>query len=369
MYEDFAPKLARLMTEYSQPVEPGQFVVIRGTLPAKSLILALYEGVLRRGGHPHIWIEFTEIEELFFELASDEQLAFVDPVLKARYNTPDIVYWMVADENTNYLGASDPARRAIHNSKVRKPLRDIALRREAEGLSRWCGVAWPTYAKAQAAGMGLRAFTRFVYEACGLNQDDPVAYWQAFRDRQQVLVDWLSGKKHATVQGPGIDMTFDFQDRVWVNCCGKGNLPDGEIFIGPVEDSVNGRVEFNMPSQFWGEGFYGVELTFKDGVVIEASVEQGEDRFLALIDTDEGARRLGEFAIGTNPFIQSYMGHPLYDEKIGGTIHMALGFSIPESKGANESAIHFDMVHDMRAGGEIHIDGELFYKAGEFMVE
>jgi len=196
-----------------------------------------------------------------------------------------------------------------------------------------------------------------------------VAYWQAFRAKQERLVSWLKGKKHAEVKGPGIALSFDFTDRPWVSCHGDHNFPDGEIFTTPLEDTMSGTVEFNYPCVYLGNEVQGVRLRFERGVAVEASASKREDFLLSQLNLDPGARRLGEFAIGTNMGIQQFTGETLFDEKIGGTIHMALGKSIEEALGTNNSAIHWDMVHAMRDGGEITVDGELFYQNGEFVSE
>jgi len=216
--------------------------------------------------------------------------------------------------------------------------------------------------------MGLLAYTEFMYKACALDQTDPVAHWKAMRARQDRLVAWLKGKKHAEVKGPGIEMSFDFTDRPWVNCWGDKNFPDGEVFTSPIENSVNGHVEFNFPTMFGGREVNGVKFTFKDGRIVEASAAKNEDYLLTQLDIDAGARSLGEFAVGTNMGIQRFTGEVLFDEKIGGSIHMAIGHGIGESGGVNESVIHWDMVHSMKNGGEIYIDGELFYRNGDFVV-
>jgi aminopeptidase len=212
------------------------------------------------------------------------------------------------------------------------------------------------------------AYTRFIYEACALHLPDPVAYWTNLRDRQLKLVEYLKDKREVLVKGPGIELRFNFEGRLWASAHGNENFPDGEIYTGPVEDSVNGYVRFNLPTIYGGHEVTGVYLVFRDGAVVEASADKGEDFLLSQLDADEGARRLGEFAIGTNDGIQEVTGSTLFDEKIGGTIHMALGQSYPETNGVNESAVHWDMVHGMKDGGEIHIDGKLFYQAGEFKV-
>jgi aminopeptidase len=188
------------------------------------------------------------------------------------------------------------------------------------------------------------------------------------RDKQTRIADYLKNKKHAEIKGPGIDMSFDFAERPWVSCHAELNFPDGEIFTSPIEDSVNGTVEFNMRTIYGGRELNGIQFTFKDGVVVEASAKKGEDFLMSQLDLDEGARRLGEFAIGTNYGVDRVTGSTLFDEKIGGSIHMAIGHSIPQSKGVNVSNVHWDMVHGMQDGGQIIVDGELIYENGEFII-
>lgn len=242
------------------------------------------------------------------------------------------------------------------------------MQRIGEGSLRWTYFPFPTESMAQEAEMSLLDYTEFVYNACAFNVDDPVRHWQEVSAKQQKLVDYLADKSHARIVGPDIDLTFDFSGRKWINCNGVMNFPDGEIFTGPVEDSVNGRVKFNMRTVYMGRSVDGVELEFKDGKVVNASAEKNEEWLMSQLDLDEGARRLGEFAIGTNFGIQEITGNTLFDEKIGGSIHMAVGRSIPESLGTNMSMVHWDMVHGMESG-EIYIDDELFYSHGEFKVE
>jgi aminopeptidase len=262
----------------------------------------------------------------------------------------------------------DPARVA-KSQKGNRPIIEKYFERINDKSLNWNITAWPTQASAQEAEMGLNAYADFVYRACGLDQADPVAYWTNFRERQTRLTDWLQGKKHAEVRGPGVELSFDFTDRPWVSCHGTVNFPDGEIFTSPIENSMNGYVEFNYPSMFGGREVNGTRLVFKDGRCVEASAKKNEEYLLSQLDMDDGSRCLGEFAIGTNMGIQKFTGEILFDEKIGGTFHMALGEGIAESGGLNKSAIHWDMIHGMRDGGEVYIDGELFYKSGEFVVE
>ena len=216
--------------------------------------------------------------------------------------------------------------------------------------------------------MSLSDYADFVYGACLVDQDDPQEQWWALSDRQQQLIDWLAGKDEVRVQGPHVDLTLSIAGRSWVNSNGRKNMPSGEIFTGPVEESVNGWVEFSFPAIYAGREVEGIALRFVAGRVANASARKNEAFLLETLDIDAGARFLGEFAIGTNDGIKQFTKSILFDEKIGGTIHMAMGNGYPETGSKNKSALHWDMICDMRAGGKIWVDGELFYDAGRFMV-
>jgi aminopeptidase len=367
MYTDLAPKLAKLLVEYSVAVQEGDVVYVTASVEAAPLLQALYGAILDAGGHPLFNVGLPGLGEIFFEKASDAQLDWLDPRFAVVVEQADVYMVIKADTNTKAMSTVDPQKMARAQQSMQASIQRWS-ERMGSGAMRYGLCQWPTNAIAQEAEMGLLAYTKFVYEACALDRDDPVAYWLEFHDRQERLINWLAGKQRAEVKGPGIDLSFSFADRVWVNCDGKKNMPDGEIFTGPVEDSVNGTIAFSYPTIYQGREVTGVTLTFKDGVVVEASAEKNEDHLLAQLDSDEGARRMGEFAIGTNFGVKNFTGNTLFDEKIGGTIHMALGRSIAESKGVNQSTVHWDIVHGMQDGGEIWIDGELFYRGGEFMV-
>jgi aminopeptidase len=227
---------------------------------------------------------------------------------------------------------------------------------------------FPTNAFAQDAEMSLEEFEDYVYRTTYADTGDPIAAWQAVHDRQQRLVDWLKGKKDVVVKGPNVDMTLSIDGRTFINSDGKHNMPSGEIFTGPVEDSVNGWVRFTYPAVTHGREVEGIELRFEDGRVVEATAEKNEAFLLSQLDTDPGARYLGEWAIGTNEMIDRFIRNILFDEKIGGTIHMAVGAGYPETGSQNKSAVHWDMICDMRDGGQILVDGELFYDSGEFRI-
>jgi aminopeptidase len=374
MTGNLANELAKILTEYCIDVQPGMVVTIAGNqLTCAPLIGALVEAVVKRGAHPNVQAaalispDYSDYFELFLREASDAQLDELDSTMMHWVNHSDVLFFIKAPANTKALSALDPARLQRYR-RTQKPFSDRYLERYDQGELMWNVTSWPTPSLAQTAEMSLRDYTRFVYRACGLDQPDPVAYWTQFRDMQLRLVDWLKGKQHAEVRGPGINMSFDFPDRPWVSCHGSLNFPDGEIFTSPVENSVNGTVEFNYPSVYLGYEVDGVRLRFESGCAVEASAAKNEDYLLAQLNTDAGARTLGEFAIGTNMGVDRMTRSILFDEKIGGSIHMALGRSYAESKGVNESAIHWDMVHSMKDGGEIIVDGELFYRAGKFLV-
>lgn len=372
--KNLAFDLAKILTEYSSPVQPGEYVTIAGSsATCGPLIETLFEAVVRRGGIPNVQAaslispDYSEYYELFLREANDAQLDHLDSTMRHWIDKSDAVFFIKAPANTKSLASIDPARIARHKRAMQQ-FNNRYLERYAAGELRWTVVGWPTYALAQAAEMGLREYADFVAKACGLDQPDPVKYWQDFRAMQERLAAWLKGKKHAEVRGPGVNLSFEFAGRPWVSCHGNLNFPDGEIFTSPIEDSMNGTIEFNYPCVYLGNEVQGVKLRFKDGLAVDASAGKNEAYLLSQLNIDAGARRLGEFAIGTNMGVQIMTRNILFDEKIGGSIHMALGRGYEESLGVNQSAIHWDMIHSMKDGGEITIDGTLFYRAGKFMV-
>lgn len=242
------------------------------------------------------------------------------------------------------------------------------MQRSAEGTYRWTFTQYPCGAYAQEADMSLRTYEDFVYAATFCDQADPVAARHAVSNQQQHLVDWLAGKKHVQVTGANIDLSLSIEGRTFINSDGKRNMPSGEIFTGPVEHSVNGTVRFSYPAIHMGREVEGLELEFKDGKVIRASARKNEAFLLSQLNTDEGARYLGEFAFGTHYGIKQFTKSIMYDEKIGGTLHMAIGAGYPETGSTNRSSIHWDLICDMRQDSDVVVDGEVFYKNGEFQV-
>jgi aminopeptidase len=273
----------------------------------------------------------------------------------------------MADVNTRALSRADPKRQA-RAQKARKPLMETSMRRAAAGDYRWALTLFPTHAYAGEAGMSLADYEDFYYQACLATDHDPVTAWQRQSDEVKRLTDWIQGKEEVRITAPGTDIRLGVAERTWIPCVGEHNIPDGEFFTGPVEDSVEGEVAFSFPATYGGREVAGVQLRFEGGKIVDAAAERGEEFLHEMLDSDEGARRLGELGIGTNYGIATGTKEILLDEKIGGTVHMAIGMSYPESGGSNDSAVHWDMVCDLRQGGVITVDGAELQRDGQFTV-
>jgi aminopeptidase len=362
-------KLADVLVNYSVGVKKDNVVRISGPPLAQPLIAELYRKVLAAGGYPLVRMNPEELDEIFYKHATDEQLKYVSPLVVREYETIDCSIGMWAEENTKSLSNVDPKRIGM-NQAARKPLMDIFLKRAAEGHLKWCGTQFPTQGAAQDAEMSLEEYEDFVFGAGKLNHPDPAAEWRKLSERQQRLADFLNGKKdYRVVAANGTDVRMSVAGMKWINCDGHENFPDGEVFTGPVIDSVNGTIVFSFPAVHHGRECDGVRLTFKNGKVTGASAAKGEDFLISMLDTDAGSRFLGECAIGTNYDITRYTRNTLFDEKIGGTVHFALGAGYPETGNKNESGLHWDMVVDLRDGGSIEIDGIKVNENGRFTRE
>jgi aminopeptidase len=359
--------LARILVDYSVNIQPGEFVRVRGSYEGAPLLRAVYKRVLEQGGHPWLQMSLDGAEELFYRYASDEQLVYVSNIDRQLVEelSASITAW--TEVNTKALTGMDPAKQARAQA-ARRPIFERFLERAAKKELKWTLTAYPTHAFAQDAEMSLTEFEDFLYGAALVGEPDPVSAWQVISREQQRLVDWLDGKHEVRLIGPDTDLTVSIAGRTWENCDGHENFPDGEIFTGPVEDSANGTVRFTYPACESGREVEDVRLWFEKGKVVKATAAKNEGFLLAMIDTDEGARYLGEFAFGTNQGVQRFTKNILFDEKIGGTVHMALGTGYPETGSQNRSAIHWDMICDLRRGGEVWVDGVLFAQDGKFLI-
>ena len=361
-------KLADVLVNYSVAVQPGDKVLVRGGTFASPLLKAVYARVLQAGGHPLMLVSLSGTEELFFRYASGEQLQHVPEPLKLVMETYDASIGISGAENTKALSNVDPGKMVLCK-QAQAEIMEIFMERAAAGELRWVGTLFPTNAHAQDAEMSLSEYEDFVYGACLPDMDDPVGAWQRFSAWQQKIVDWLKGKGQMRIAGPETELRLSIAGRTFINSDGKHNMPSGEVFTGPVEDSVEGHVYFSYPAIYQGREVSGVRLWIEGGKVVKASAEKNQDFLLQMLDTDEGSRYFGEFAIGTNKGITHFTRQILFDEKINGSFHMALGRSYPETGGKNVSAIHWDMICDMRDGGEMWVDDELLHKDGRFVIE
>ena len=365
--DDRLSRMAQVLVRYSLNVQPGNLVAIQGGTEAISLLREVYRETLRVGGHPELNIVMEEAREIYLKEANEEQLNFVSPVTQLITERYDCLLYIDAETNTRRLSRVDPFRAA----KVRKAYDAVDTlwsQRAAQGMMRWCYTQFPTHAYAQNANMSLEDYWEFVCNACMINEPDPVEQWQAMSTQQLKLINWLNGHKEVHILGEDTDLTLSIEDRTFLACDGHINLPDGEIYCGPVESSAQGTIRFTLPTSYDGHAVDDIRLRFEEGRVVEAHAASSEEYLLSMLNIDEGARRIGEFAFGMNYGIREATRNILYDEKIGGTIHLALGRSYPESGGLNVSALHWDMVCDLREQGEVWVDGELFLKNGKYVL-
>ncbi len=367
--------LAKTLVNYSVEVREKDIVGIIAQPLATPLVQEILRQVLRSGGHPYLLPYglplptpgYDDLDQIFFEEANQDQLNHEDRFWKILNEDFDVRIFIQSQSNSRSLEKIDPDRLKIHR-QAHQDIFNTYFKRMGSGSLRRVSTLYPTQSYADDAGMGLQEFEDYVYSATFSDCDDPVAEWKGVREEQQRLVDWLKGKKQIQVVGPNVDLTLSVEGRVFINSDGKQNMPSGEIFTGPVEDSAEGWVRFTHPAILSGREVEGVELKFEGGKVVNASARTNQDFLMSMLDMDEGSRYLGEFAIGTNYKINRFIKKILYDEKIGGTIHMALGQGYAITGSKNKSAIHWDMICDMRDGGQILVDGDLFYESGKFII-
>jgi aminopeptidase len=362
-----AEALARVLVQYSTGVKEGDTCVIVGSTTAEPLALAVYEEVLRAGGHPIVNLSMEGQAPAFYKLASDAQLEWVSPPERWSSEEADVHIVLMADANTRALSGVDPARQTRRKTAF-KPLMKRTMERSASGEFRWGLTLFPTQAYAAEADMSLADYEDFYYRACLCDRPDPIAAWREQSEEVRRLAEWMAGKEEIHIQAEGTDLHVNVSGRTFIPAEGRHNMPDGEFFTGPVEDSTSGEVTFTYPAIYGGREVSGVKLRFEGGRVVDAAADRNEAFLLETLDTDDGARRLGELGIGANYGIERFTKEILLDEKIGGTVHLALGMSYPETGGLNDSAVHWDMVCDLRRGGRITVDGQDLQRDGKFVV-
>lgn len=364
-------KYAKILVEHSSRVVPGDRILIEATTAAEPLIRELFIQILERGGIPHPMIALPGMmpfsqDELYLTYAKDTQLDFIPTFYKLAYDQFEGRIRVHSATNTRGTTNIDSLK-AQRRGKALSTMTEAQMRRGAEGKFKWVTTLFPTDAYAQDASMSLKEYEDFVFNAVHAQEEDPIAYWNSTAAEQQKAIDFLSDKTQVVLRGPNVDLTLSIKGRKFSNSVGVFNMPDGEIFTGPVEESVNGWVKFTYPAIYGGVAVEGAELTFSNGRVETAKADKNQEYLLRMLESDAGSRYLGEFAIGTNRDITRFTGNILFDEKIGGSFHMALGAGYPETGSKNKSAIHWDMICDMRQESEILADGQPFYKNGKFV--
>ncbi|MDX6552376.1 MAG: aminopeptidase [Gaiellales bacterium] len=361
-------RLARIVCEYSLELKPGQLVLIEAPALAEPLIVELVKVALEAGAIPRTRLTTEGAQAAFLSQAGEEQIAYLLPSALPEMEALDARVAIHASWNTRELSGVDPAKMA-RAQEARSPLLAAVMRRAAAGELNWCVTAFPCQAFAQDAGMSLEQYENFVYRSGWLHLDDPVAAWREFSTKLHAITERLATVSRLRVVAEDTDLTVGVGGRRWIAADGDRNFPDGEVFTGPVESETSGDVRFSFPAIFGGREVDDVRLRFESGRVVKSEAAGGQELLQQMLSLDEGASILGEFAIGTNYAVDRFTKQILFDEKIGGTCHMAVGAGYPETGSTNRSALHWDMVCDLRSGGEIHADGEVIYRDGKFLPE
>ena len=361
-------KHAQVLINYSLELKKDEKLIINADVTCLTLAKEVYREALKVGAFPQLHISDSEVAEIFLNEANEKQLNFHHENEYLNVKEFDAFVTIIGTANTRTLSNVDTQKQKIRMVGSKEIMDIYQARMKAKEL-RWVGTMFPTQGYAQEANMSLSEFEEFIYAGCKLNSDDPITEWKKVETEQNKICEILNTKSKIRFISDETDISMSIKSRKWVNCCGKVNFPDGEVFTGPVEDSVEGVIKFSFPAIYNGKEVENVKLYFEKGKVIKATADKGLEFLEQMLDTDEGSRYVGEIAIGTNYGINRLIKHMLFDEKIGGTIHLALGRSIPESLGVNNSLIHWDMLCDMKNGGKIYADDELIYENGNFLID
>jgi aminopeptidase len=360
MKDERIERLARTLVRYSIGVKKDQTVGISAGVAAEPLVLAVYEQVLECGAFPAVRMAPRGASEIFYSKGKPHHFKTLTSLQKAYAQNLDAYIGIKSATNTRELSSTDPGKQAEH-AKTMKPVSDMIHRNP------WVLTLFPTEAYAQDAEMSCHEFEDFVYATTYADTRNPVSVWKSISRKQERLISRLKGADKVRIAGPGTDLTLSVKGRSFVNSDGKRNMPSGEVFAAPIEDSAEGTIQFDYPVCYSGREIDGVRLVFRKGRVVEACAEKNEAFLKAMLETDSGAKRLGELGIGTNFRIDRFIKNILFDEKIGGTVHLALGRSPLQTGGRNNSAVHWDMIKDLRKGGALYVDGKAFQKDGKFV--
>jgi len=367
MIDKRVKKLADILVNHSLGIKKNDLFLISGGPIAAPLIKEVYRQALKLGAYPYTRIDIEGLAEVYYKNASEKQLKYVSPITEFEIKNIDARLGIMCPENTRSLTNIDPKRQSI-NSAAQQHIQQIFLDRAAKKKLRWCLTQYPTNAAAQDAEMSLGEYEDFIFKAAHVDSKDPIKFWKKMYVDQEKIRKLLEKKKKIHIMGRDTDLILSVTDRKWINCYGKENFPDGEIFTGPVENSAEGFISYSFPVSYGGREVDDIKLWFKKGKVIKAKASKGEKFLNSMIAMDKGSNRIGEFAFGTNYGIKKYTKNTLFDEKIGGTIHIAIGSGYPETGSKNKSGLHWDMMCDLRKEGEVYADGNLIYKNGKFLL-
>lgn len=361
-------KYAKVLVEYSVNVQPGELTIIRtDSYLSQPLIKEIYKQVLLKGAYPIVRMGVEGLNEVFIKNANEKQLEYIDPMTKIEYEKAKNLISIGAPLNLKNMTRLD-SKKLAKRSGATKHLSEKMLNRAAKGDLKWVIADFPTNALAQEANMSLDEYTEFLIKSCYLHIDNPIEKWQEIEEKQAKIAEFLNTKSKIRIIGEKTDITFNVSGRIWKSCSGECNFPDGEIYTSPVENSANGQIYFDFPQIYRGNEAQKVLLTLQNGKVIDAKAEKGEEFLNNMLDMDEGSRFVGEIAVGTNDMIKDVTGNILFDEKIGGSIHMAVGASYPDTGGKNISGLHWDLIKNMQNGGKIYADDILIYENGKFII-
>jgi aminopeptidase len=360
-------RLANVLVNYSTRVKAGDWVHINANWQAIPLVKEVVAYILKAGGNPSVSLESSDLNEVFMAKAGDAQLQWMPPLDMHMIKNANVWIIIESPENTRAMSGIDPSRQQLRNQAYAKWM-ETYTKRSTSGELRWVMTNYPCQALAQDAEMSLADFENFVYQSTFADQVDPVQYWRSIHDEQERLISRLAGKRVITIRGPQADVSLSIAGRKFINSDGDQNMPSGEIFTSPLENSINGWIGFSYPAIYQGTAVEGIRLEFEHGRIMKSSAEKNEDFLLKMLDIDEGSRTVGEFGIGTNYGISRFTKNIQYDEKMGGTFHFALGSGFGEAGGMNESSLHWDLITDATSETEMWVDGELFYKDGKFVV-
>ncbi|MGM0607301.1 MAG: aminopeptidase [Candidatus Muiribacteriota bacterium] len=354
MTDNRVKKLADILVNYSCDLKKGEKIVIAGDIASKPLIIECYKEAIKKGAQPFVKIHIPEASKLMFDLGSDEQISYKDPVKKFQYENMDALINIYASQNLKMFSSVSSNKQVLMN-KSNKELIDIVMSKK------WVAVNYPTNALAQEAGMSLEEYEDFVFGATLIN-------WEATKKEMKKVKETFDNGKEVKILGNNTQLSFSIENRPGIICSGENNMPDGEVFYSPVKNSVNGEIYYEFPAIYQGKEVDGIKLTFENGKVVKAVARKNQEFLNTVLDTDEGARYVGEFGIGLNYGIRRFTKDILFDEKIGGTVHFAVGQSYEEAGGDNDSAVHWDMIKDLRKHGQIFLDGKLVQQNGDFLI-